>query len=321
MFTEKEVKVGYYGIPGSYSHQACINNFPAGHYRGLVKFSDILNYVYKAEVDFAIVPIENSTAGRVAEIYNLLPMIDLHIVGEYLMPIHHSLMIPSGAFRGRLPKEMSPEEALAWKNAPLSEDEKQEALQTITEVQSHPQALMQCATYLNENLPRAKTTEMFDTATAARALAKEKTAKVAAVASSQAAEIYNMLILDEKIEDNQNNMTRFLILSREPLRESETSTPAITTILFQTAHKPGSLLKALETFAKYGINLTKLETYMVSQEKPLPRFYVDVGGSIWEDNMKEALREFKKHTASYNILGCYPASLDRGKDNSFLMPD
>lgn len=320
MVTDKDVKVAYLGIPGSYSHQACINNFPGGTYRGLIKFKDILEYVYKAEVDYAIVPIENSTAGRVAEIYNLLPMIDLHIVGEYLMPIHHSLMIPAGAFRGKLPREMSQEEALKWKSSPLTSEEKEQALATITEVQSHPQALMQCSSYLDENLPKAKTVEAFDTATAARALANEKTAKIAAIASSEAADIYNMLIIDEKIEDNQNNMTRFLVLAREPLRESETTTPALTTILFQTSHKPGSLLKALEAFASHDITLTKLETYMISQEKPLPRFYVDVGGSIWDNKMKEALKEFKRHTASYNILGCYPASKDRAKDNSFLMP-
>ena len=321
VISQEDVKVAYLGIPGSYSHQACSNTFPNGKYRGLLKFQDIIDDVYHAEVDYAIVPIENSTAGRVSEIYNLLPMVDLHIIGEYLMTIHHSLMVPSPAYRGKLPREMSQEDALKWKKSPLSEEEKEFARRNITEVQSHPQALMQCASYIHETLPKAKTVEAFDTATAARALAKEKRTTIAAIASAQAADIYNMLILDEQIEDNTQNMTRFLVLSREPLREREVTTPAITTILFQTAHQPGSLLKALEAFAAHGVNLTKLETYMVSQEKPLPRFYVDVGGSIWEKNMKAALRDFKKCTASYNILGCYPASPDRARDNSFLMPE
>lgn len=321
MQTDKKCKVAYLGIPGSYSHQACINCFPNGSYRGLVKFRDILEYVDNGEVDAAIVPIENSTAGRVGEIYNLIPNIDLHIIGEYLMPIHHALMIPSGAFRGKLPYEMEADNAQKWKNSPLTPEEKEHALKTITEVQSHPQALMQCAGYLEEKLPKAKTSDAFDTATAARYLTGEKTAKIAAIASGQAADIYNMMIIDDHIEDNTNNMTRFLILAREPLRESEVKLPAITTILFQTAHRPGSLLKALEAFAKNGVNLTKLETYMISQEKPLPRFYVDVGGAIWEDKLKTALKEFRKCTASYNILGSYPASPERAKDNSFLMPE
>ena len=318
MIIDKDVKVAYLGVPGSYSHKACQDNFPNGLYRGLVKFRDILDDVYSGGVDYAIVPVENSTAGRVAEIYNLLPTIDLHIIGEYLMPIHHTLMVPSGAFRGKLPRDMDAQEALAWKNSPLTAEEKAEALETITEVRSHPQALMQCAGYLNRVLPRARAVEDFDTATAARGLAKADNARIAAIASAQAAEIYNMQVIEDCIEDESANMTRFLILSREPLREGEISGPALTTILFQTSHKPGSLLKALETFAAQGINLTKLETYMISQEKPLPRFYVDVGGSIWDDHMKTALREFKKYTANYNILGCYPASQDRGKENSFL---
>lgn len=321
MTSQESQKVAYLGIPGSYSHRACMECFPGGTYRGLVRFRDILDYVYNGEVDYAVVPIENSTAGRVAEIYNLLPMIDLHIIGEYLLPIHHALMIPSAAFRGRLPHEMGPDEALEWKKSPLSAEEREKALADIREVRSHPQALMQCATYLSENLARSKIVEAFDTATAARDLSSASTAEIAAIASAQAADIYNMLIIDDNIEDNTHNMTRFLILAREPLRESEIEMPALTTILFQTSHQPGALLKALEAFARHGINLTKLETYMISQEKPLPRFYVDVGGAIGEERMKKALREFKKYTASYNILGCYPASPKRKGDNSFLMPD
>lgn len=319
--TQEDIKVGYLGIPGSYSHQACLNCFPNGTYRGLKKFRDILEYVDSGEVDVAIIPLENSTAGRVGEIYNLIPTIDLNIIGEYLLPIHHALMVPFGAFRGKLPHEMEEEEAIKWKNAPLSDEEKQKALSAITEVQSHPQALMQCAGYIDENLPKARTADAFDTATAARDLAKRKDAKIAAIASTHAADIYNMLVLDQDIEDDTNNMTRFLILAREPLREKEITKPAITTILFQTAHKPGSLLEALECFSRHDINLTKLETYMTSQTKPLPRFYVDVGGSVWDKNMKAALKEFRKCTASYNILGCYPASPDRAKENSFLLPE
>ena len=320
-FTQDNVKVSYLGVPGSYSHQSCLNCFPNGTYRGLRKFRDILEYVDSGEVDYAIVPIENSTAGRVGEIYNLIPTIDLNIVGEYLLPIHHSLIVPFGAFRGKLPHEMEEDEAVKWKNSPLTAKEKDVAIKTITEVHSHPQALMQCAGYIDDNLSKAKTVETFDTATAARNLAKRQDSKIAAIASTHAAEIYNMLVIDKDIEDDTNNMTRFLILAREPLREKEISTPAITTILFQTAHKPGSLLKALECFSSHGVNLTKLETYMISQEKPLPRFYVDVGGSIWDENLKAALKDFRKCTASYNILGCYPASPDRALDNSFLMPE
>ena len=312
------VKISYLGIPGSYSHQACIEYFPGGRYEGLKKFGSALKAVSEGDTDFAIIPIENSSAGRVAEVYSLLPSVGLHIVGEYLLPIHHCLAVPKSALRGRLPREMDGPEAIAWKNSPLTDKEKAAALATIKEIRSHSQALMQCAGFIEKHLPQAITEADFDTATAAQFISNREDCKIAAIASKHAAAIYNLLTLGESIEDDVHNMTRFLIFSREALDPAKIKGPALTTILFQTNHKPGALLSALKAFADNKVNLTKLETYMVNQDRPYPTFYVDVGASMAHPNMKAALEEFKKYTNNYRVLGCYPASAVRGDRNSFL---
>jgi prephenate dehydratase len=254
----------------------------------------------------------------VAEVYSLLPTIKLHIVGEYLLPIHHCLAISKASFRGRLPREMPDAEALAWKQSPLSNDERHVALATIKEVRSHSQALMQCAGYLETYLPEAVTEVDFDTATAARSVSKLTDCRTAVIASAHAADIYDMLMISDNIEDDVNNMTRFLIFGREPLDAATIQGPAVTSLLFEISHKPGSLLNALKAFSDNDVNLTKLETYMISQTLPLPAFYVDVGCSMAAPNMQAAMAEFAKHTGGHRVLGCYAANGQRGNKNSFL---
>ena len=320
--SDNQKKISYLGIPGSYSHQACMEYFPGGHYNGLKNFNNVLKAVAQGDdVDYAIIPVENSSAGRVTEVYNLLPSIGLHIIDEYLLPIHHCLVVPKASFRGRLPREMDTAEALQWKNSPISEKEKAQAFTLIKEVRSHPQALMQCAGFIEKTLPQANTTTDFDTATAAHFISSRVDCNIAAISSEHAASIYDLLVLAKNIEDDPNNMTRFLIMSREPVDLSTVKGPGLTTILFQTGHKPGALLSALKAFADNKVNLTKLETYMVSQELPYPTFYVDVGALLSSPNMQSAMNEFIPHTSNYRILGSYPASPDRGKRNSFLPVD
>lgn len=316
--TETKARVSYLGILGSYSHQACLAYFPDAHYIGVKKFSDVFKTVARGEADYAMIPVENSTAGRVAEVYGLLPSVKLHIIGEYLLPIHHCLAISSTPFRGRLPHEMTDHEAVAWKQSPLSDAEKSRAFSNIKEIVSHPQALMQCSGFIERHFPEATTEVDFDTATAARNVSKLDHGKTAAIASRLSAQIYNLQVLAEDIEDDTNNMTRFLIFGRDAVEANSLKVPAITTLIFEINHTPGALLSALKAFSDNKVNLTKLETYMISQDLPLPTFYVDVGASMAAPNMQAAMEEFRKHVSHYRVLGCYAANTMRGTKNSFL---
>lgn len=312
-------KISYLGVPGSYSHQACVECFPDGHYVGLKKFDKVIKAADTGEVDYAILPVENSSAGRVTEVYNLLPSVKLKIVGEYLLPIHHSVFVSYKAYRQWVPPHVQGnEDILNWKASGLSAEEKEIALQSIKEVRSHSQALMQCSDYLEKNLPKALALEDFDTATAAQNLAKTDSKECAAIASRHAGKIYSLMMLDENIENDPHNMTRFLVFGKESVALPSSGQKYMTSLLFQTNHVPGSLLHALQCFADNGINLTKLETYMVSQNRPFPTFYVDVGIALEAPAMQKALEEFKKYTTSFDILGSYPVSTERGNGNSFL---
>lgn len=314
----QQKKISYLGIPGSYSHQACEDVFPGASYRGYKGFSAAINVVREGEVDCALIPVENSTAGRIAEVYNILPTLNLHIVGEYLLPIRHCLAVSLRPFRGLVPDSVPEEDILTWKKSPLTAAEIARAFADIREVQSHPQALMQCEGFIRKHFPGAETVAVADTATAARELSNRRDRTVAAIASRRSADIYNLFVLAENIEDDPGNMTRFLTFAREPLSAASIKGPAITSIVFQTGHQPGSLLTALGAFADAGVNLTKLETYMLNQRTPQPTFYVDAGAALTDPRMKQALEKLGSACAQYTILGCYPASPDRGKSNGFL---
>lgn len=316
---DQKLKISYLGVQGSFSHQACVECFPDAHYVGMKKFDKVIRAADSGEVDYAILPVENSSAGRVTEVYNLLPSVKLQIVGEYLLPIHHSIFVSYKAYRQWVPPQIQDnDKILEWKNSPLSAEEKQQAFASIKEVHSHSQALLQCSDYLDKNLPKAMTLEDFDTATAGQNLAKLDTKERAVIASKHAGQIYSLLMLDENIENDPHNMTRFLVFGKKPIAIPSSGAKYMTSILFQTNHIPGSLIGALKAFADNGINLTKLETYMVNQARPNPTFYVDVGVRLESPEMQKAIAEFKKFTKNFDILGSYPASVDRGNNNSFL---
>ncbi len=316
---DKHLKISYLGIPGSYSHQACSEFFPQAHYDGKRKFEDIIKAADTGEVDYAVLPVENSSAGRVTEVYNLLPQVQLKIIAEYLLPIHHNLLVPYKAYRQWVPDGVKEEDITQWKNAPLSEKEREEAFNSIKEINSHPQALLQCSDFIDKNLPKVSTFVDFDTATAAQKLALVETKEKAVIASRHAADIYNLMVLAENIENDPNNMTRFLVFGKKPFDSEENNKNGyITSLLFQTNHKPGALISALEAFSKNRLNLTKLETYMVSQELPYPTFYVDVGRKLEDPEMQSALKDLENFTTRYDVLGSYPASPMRGQKNSFL---
>lgn len=316
--SNKELKISYLGVKGAYSYQACEAYFPNQFYRGFQTFHDAADALLNGEVDYAVIPVENSIAGRVMEVYNLLPSLPVHIVGEHLLPISHCLLLPFGAFRGRPPYEMSTDEVIKWKLTPINENEISEALAQVKEVHSHPHALAQCRDFIRKKLPRALARETWDTASSARDIASEKSCDRASIASAMAAENYNMVIVARDIQDVKNNTTRFLVLATKPLPPSEIKGTALTTLIFETDHKAGALVRALQCFENNNISLTKLETYMAGAEKPHPKFYVDVAANLDDKSMQQALKDLKNNTLSIRILGCYAAS-ERRKDNSAFL--
>lgn len=315
----ENLRIGYQGVRGSYSHEASINVFPESQTRGYKSFVEAFKATEAKQVDYAVIPVENSSAGRVMEVYNILPDSQLSIVGEYLLPIHHCLMIPRKAFRGVPPHGMvGQDQIIAWKQSPLTEQERENAFKDIKQVQSHPQALNQCLRYLAQKIPNAIKKDGGDTAGSAREIVTRQDCEIAAIASKNAAEIYDLEILEENIEDIQDNTTRFLVLSRAPLSGEALQAATMTTILFETGHQPGALLNALQVFKDHDVTLTKLETYMSGAVRENPTFYVDVGAGVQDERMEKALKSFEKVVKSIHIMGSYPASKTRGKSNGFL---
>ena len=217
---------------------------------------------------------------------------------------------------------MIPKKSLDQNTAetPLTQDQKTAIMHSILEVRSHPQALAQCRKFLEKNVPKAVGRDQFDTAGAARDLSDRDNYKMAAIASKVAADIYDMEIIAENVEDSIGNTTRFIVLTKDGVYDQGLAPdhPFITTPLFETSHEPGSLLKALNIFGDYDVNLTKLETYIANPENPNPKFYVDLNTPRESQRMAECMEKFKAHTEKVTLLGTYPASIRRGDSNSFL---
>jgi len=309
--TDKKT-IGYQGALGSYSYQASNKVFPDQDYKGHRFFHQVFTAVEQGDVDYAMIPVENSTAGRVMEIYNLLPESDIQIVGEYLLPINHCLLIP---------RQSVPDLAA---NGQLTPEQKSAILNTITEVHSHPQAIAQCRKYIAKNIPNAVGREEFDTAGATRDIAPRTDYKLAALASESAGEVYDMITVEKGVEDCEGNTTRFIILAKDKpdlTQIKHSKDPLIVTLLFETHHTPGSLLEALYVFKKFNINLLKLETYMANHNTTGPQFYVDLNASNDSNAMEDCMKEFENHAKNIKILGIYPASKDRGNNNSFLQAE
>jgi prephenate dehydratase len=241
-------------------------------------FEDALNAVASGEADLGMIPIENSVAGRVADIHHLMPSAGLHIVAESFLPIRNQLM--------------------ALKGVRLAE---------IRSVESHVMALGQCRNYIRKL--GVKAVVAADTAGAAREVAERGDRGCAAIASALAAEIYGLNILAENIEDESHSTTRFIVLSREARRAARGSVPVLTTFVFQVRNIPAALYKALGGFATNGVNMTKLESYMLEGTFSATQFYSDVDGHPDDRGLKLALEELAFFTQpdSLKILGVYPA--------------
>ena len=275
----KTNNIAFQGVLGAYSHMACQAHRPDLTPLPCASFSEMIAAVQDGGADCAMVPVENSTAGRVADIHHLLPESGLFIISEHYQPVAHKL--------------------LGIKGAQLSD---------ITEVHSHEQGLAQCRLTLHKM--GIKPVIHSDTAGAAKDIAARGERHVGAIASALAGEIYGLDTVQDSITDKLTNTTRFLVMSREHTVPKEITAPAMTTIIFEVRSVPAVLYKALGGFATNGINLTKLESYMLDGSMNAARFYVDCEGHPETASMKLALEEllFYGTDGGIRILGTYPTN-------------
>ena len=266
------MKVSFQGEPGAYSEQAVFNYYGEVETVPCESFDAMFDSVASGKSDFALAPIENSLAGSIHQNYDLLLQHDLHIIGEYLLRVQHCLITMPGVNKSEIKKAIS-----------------------------HPQALGQCAAYLR-NL-EIKPEPVYDTAGSVKMLKESGARDTAAIASRRAAEIYEMQIIEEGIEDNAENYTRFLAIGREsviPTNEAKTS------IVFTLKNQPGSLFKAISVFALRDIDLTKIESRPL-QGKPWEYlFYIDFIGSMHDDVSIHALEHLGEYALTLRVLGSYP---------------
>lgn len=276
-------KIAFQGVPGAYSHMACQAIKPEMEPVSCASFEDMLVQVQTGEAGLAMVPVENSIAGRVADIHNLLPSSGLHIIGEHFHRVSHHILAPRGA-----------------------------TLDGLTEVHSHAQGLAQCR---NRIRSLGLTPVMHpDTAGAAKDIAALGDPKIGAIASRLAAKIYDLDVLFESAEDDAHNTTRFLIMASTP-EVPPRSAAMITTLVFQLRSVPAALYKALGGFATNGINLTKLESYIRPGIAESAQFYMDVQAHIEDPAMRQAMEELHFYCIrdEVHVLGTYPASPDRAR--------
>ncbi len=269
--------ISFQGEPGAYSHQACVEVFPKGTAVPCHSFEGAIAAVTDGRADYAMLPVENSTYGRVADIHSLLPDSGLHIVAEHFVRVHANL--------------------LGLKNSKLSQ---------ITTAQSHPVLLGQCRKFLKKNQIIPET--VADTAGSARLVSEQENPNIGALASELAAEIYGLDILARHIEDNSHNTTRFLVCAPEPEPAMLGSGKIMTTIVFQVRNIPAALFKAMGGFATNGVNMVKLESYMVNGNFTATQFYADIEGHPAEAAVARALEELEYFTSSMRILGVYPSN-------------
>lgn len=269
--------VAFQGAPGAYSDLAARSLFAEARTLPCRTFADTFEAVASGAADRAVIPIENSVAGRVADVHELMPTAGLHIVGEHFAPIHHQLLGVKGS-----------------------------RVDGVKRVHSHIMALQQCRRVIGQLGLEAIV--HVDTAGAAAEIAERADPTQGAVASSLAAEIYGLDILRRDIEDTPDNTTRFLVWSRVPDYPEAGAAPCITSIVFRVRSVPAALYKALGGFATNGVNLTKLESYMVAGRFVTAQFYADAEGHPEERGMRLALEELRFFTRELRILGVYPAS-------------
>ena len=272
----KKLKIAFQGEPGANSHIAIVEAYPDAEPLPCATFEDALSAISSGEADLGMIPIENSVAGRVADIHHLLPASGLFIVGEWFLPVRHQLM--------------------AMKDTKLSD---------IKTVESHVHALGQCRRIIRKL--GIKPIVAADTAGSARDVSERKDKTVAAIASRLAADIYGLDILAEDVEDEAHNTTRFVVLAREQKWAAQGSGPLVTTFVFRVRNLPAALYKALGGFATNGVNMTKLESYQLGGKFFSTQFYADIEGHPDDANVAQALKELNFFSREVRILGVYKA--------------
>jgi prephenate dehydratase len=269
-------KVAFQGEPGANSHLAIREVYPDAEAMACATFEDAFAAIASGQADLGMIPIENSVAGRVADIHHLMPDSGLHIVAEHFMPVRHQLLAVKGATRA-----------------------------DIKTVESHVHALGQCRKVIRQLGIRPIVAA--DTAGSAREISEVGDKTRAAIATRLAAEIYGLTILAEDVEDEAHNTTRFIVLAREANWAKNGTGPMITTFLFRVRNVPAALYKTLGGFATNGVNMTKLESYMVEGNFFATQFYADVEGHPEDKNLVLAFEELSFYSKEMKILGVYPA--------------
>lgn len=272
----------YQGEPGSNSATAVRALFPEGRELPCAGFEQALDAVTLGGADVAVIPVDNSTAGRVADVHHLLPETGLFIVAEYFLAIRFDLMGVPGA-----------------------------TLDQVECVRSHVHALGQCRKVLREGGWRTLVSD--DTAGAAREVAELRDPRHAALAPPAAADLYGLEVLRPEVEDNPDNTTRFVVLSRDAAPAPHTGAPTMTSLFFCVRNIPSALYKALGGFAGSGVNLTKIESYQMGAGLSPSRFYVEIEGHPDDERVALALDELRFFSSEVRILGVYPAHPHRAR--------
>lgn len=279
--------VAYQGTEGAYSHIAAQHHFegrrlgpdrPAPRYVGFATFRETVEVVESGEADTALLPIENTTAGSINEVYDLLSEKKLWLVGEEVLKVEHCLV------------------AL-----------QEVALTHVRRIASHPQAIAQCSAFL-ARLPHCRVESYADTAMAARRLLEERDLSSAAIASEEAARLYGLVVLARDIANQEGNYTRFVAVARDPVRV-DLRVPCKTSLAFVTLHEQGALARCLDVLADHGLNLTKLESRPLYGSPWKYLFYADLEGNAAAPEVDRALAALEPLTRQLRVLGSYPASV------------
>ena len=268
--------IAFQGAPGAYGDLACREAYPALQSLPCPSFEDAFAAVREGKAALGMIAVENSIAGRVADIHHLLPGSGLHIIGEHFQRVNHHLLAPKGA-----------------------------SLKTIRSVHSHVHALSQCRDAIRAL--KLKPIVHPDTAGAAADIARRGDPSEAAIASALAGEIYGLVSLKADIEDAEHNTTRFLVMAKEPINPDPAAGPVITSFLFRVRSVPAALYKALGGFATNGVNITKLESYIIDGAFTVAQFYADIEGHPDQRPVRLALEELSFFSREVRILGVYPA--------------
>lgn len=272
-------KVSFQGYIGAYSHATCEKYLPHLEPVPCISFDETIQSVHENKTEYALIPIDNTIAGRVADIHHLIPNSNLYIINEFFLPIHHHLVVPEGV-----------------------------EISDIKEVHSHIHALSQCRSFLKKH--NLKAVVHADTAGAVKDVAKWNVKEKAAIGSKLAAKVYGLKSLYENIEDEKHNTTRFLLMTKEPTIP-KLGTKVITSFIFNVRNVPAALYKSLGGFATNNMNMSKLESYMIGGKFASTQFYAEIDGHPEERGFKLAMEELSFFSETIKILGTYPADPSR----------